>query len=217
MSSIKLVIFDLDGTIADTIYDLAGAAEYMCRKYGDYRVSDDLAKNCIGNGLKLFLERVYKHHGIEFSNAEKDVAEFKNYYFDNACIRTKLYDDTLTTLETIKNKNIHMAVATMKPFAPAMKILEKFNISSYFEVVVGGDTMPEPKPSPLIVDEINKYFKEQPDRILVVGDGMTDVNMAISAGVHSVALLEGYGNRTTLENSLAEYKFTKLGQIIDLL
>ena len=213
MQNIKLIVFDLDGTL-----DLAGAAEYICHKHNsDIKVSDSVAKKCIGNGLRVYLDRIFKSYSINPTDFENDLYEMKQYYFNNACVNTKLYEDTVQTLSYIKEKGIHMVIATMKPLIPAKKILEHFGISEYFEMVIAGDVMPEPKPSAKIMDIFINNYNLDPKEILVVGDGMTDVNMATNSGAYSVALLDGYGNKEILGNSSADYKFSNLNQIISIL
>ena len=205
VKDVKLIIFDLDGTIVDTIYDLAAAAEHMSMKHGDYAVDVQLAKKCIGNGLKLFLSRIYNFFGIHSERFDEELAEFRRYYLDHSCVKTRLFDDTLYVLKELRKMDKQMAVATMKPYDPAVKILGHFGM------------MGEPKPSPWCVKLLEKQYNVNPGKILVVGDGMTDVDMAVNAGAHSVALLNGYGNRDDLLNSRAEYKLPVLGGILEIL
>ncbi len=215
--SYGLIVFDLDGTLADTIYDLAFAAEHMAGKYADVTVSEQLAKRAIGNGLKLFLERIYAYFGITPDSFEDDLAEFKEYYFEHACVRTKLYDDTLFVLDCIKNMKIPMCVVTMKPLAPAIEILKHFGIYEYFDDIIAGDIMEEPKPSPISVIKLAAAHNVGCGEVLVIGDGMTDVNMAANAGADAAALTSGYGRKEEILASGAAHIIDKLSDIIDVL
>ena len=115
MGRIKLVVFDLDGTLADTLPDIAGALEKVTAKYGAYGDLQQLVRKSIGNGAKKLVERVFDALGISKENLEADLAEYRALYAKDSCIDTVLYPNTLKVLEELKRRGIAMTVATMKP------------------------------------------------------------------------------------------------------
>ncbi len=214
---IKHVIFDLDGTIVDTIPDLASAAEYSVRKHKDISVPVVLAKSCIGNGLAVFLKRIFDRFSIETADFEDELLDMKSFYFAHCCEKTVLYPDTLSVLKHCKDRGIAMSVVTMKPLAPAKKILDTLGISEYFMSLTAGDTMAAPKPDAWSVNELAVRYGLQTSEILVVGDGMTDVGMAKNAGAVSAALLCGYGDTEALKKGNADHYLKSLGELTNIL
>ena len=125
MGRIKLVVFDLDGTLADTLPDIAGALEKVTAKYGAYGDLQQLVRKSIGNGAKKLVERVFDALGISKENLEADLAEYQALYAKDSCIDTVLYPNTLKVLEELKRRGIAMTVATMKPRVATAMTAEK--------------------------------------------------------------------------------------------
>lgn len=145
---VKLVIFDLDGTLADTIPDIAAAISKTIAKYGDFGNIEDLTRRSIGNGARKLMERVYDNLGISKENLEEDLKAYEALYARENCIETVLYPHTMQVLEGLKARGIKMAVATMKPRGATWGVLENLGVVPFMEHIFSADDMAAPKPTP---------------------------------------------------------------------
>ncbi len=213
---IKLVILDLDGTIADTIPDLASAVRRTVAKYGDFGDLQALTRSSIGNGARKLLERVYDALSIDKKDLEADLAAYKALYARENCIDTVLYKGTMPLLEGLKARGIKAAVATMKPRGAAQGLLARLGVLPYLTCVLSADDMLRPKPDPWSVFECARRAGVRPEECLMAGDGMTDVGAARSAGAVSVAVLGGYYDQEKMKNSGAMYKITDITEILGI-
>ena len=213
---IKLVIFDLDGTIADTIPDIAAAMRWTILKYGDFGDLTELTRRSIGNGSRKMLERILKGLNVEPVDFEDDLRRYLDYYAAHSCIYTKLYPDTLPVFDGLEERGIKMAVATMKPRNATMNILESFGLDKRLIKVVSSDDMEEPKPSPRSLYACANEIGALPEECVVVGDSMTDVGCAINGGAVSVALMGGYYDQEKMKNSGAMFSTYELKDVLDI-
>lgn len=217
MGRIKLVVFDLDGTLADTLPDIAGALEKVTAKYGEYGDLQQLVRKSIGNGAKKLVERVFDALGISKEHLEEDLAEYRALYAKDSCIDTVLYPNTLKVLEELKKRGIAMAVATMKPRESTKEVLEKMGIADYFSLVLSADDMQAPKPDPWSVYTCAKHVGVSPEQALMIGDSMTDVGAGKASGAVSVAVLGGYSDREKMLKSGADYLVEEIGALLPIL
>lgn len=217
MRRIKLVVFDLDGTLADTLPDIAGALGKVASKYGSYGDLMELVRRGIGNGARKLMERVYDALQISKENLEADLAEYRDLYAQNSCIDTVLYKNTLPVLEELKKRGIAMAVATMKPRESTQAVLEKLGIAHYFFRIISADDMQAPKPDPWSVNTCIAQKGVRPEETLMIGDSMTDVGAGKSAGAVSVAVLGGYSSREKMLVSGADFLVEEIGGLLPIL
>ena len=217
MGRIKLVVFDLDGTLADTLPDIAGALEKVTAKYGEYGDLQQLVRKSIGTGAKKLVERVFDALGISKEHLEEDLAEYRALYAKDSCIDTVLYPNTLKVLEELKKRGIAMAVATMKPRESTKEVLEKMGIADYFSLVLSADDMQAPKPDPWSVYTCAKHVGVSPEQALMIGDSMTDVGAGKASGAVSVAVLGGYSDREKMLKSGADYLVEEIGALLPIL
>ena len=211
-----LVIFDLDGTLADTLPDIAASVEGYLIKYGTYKLDKDLVRRSVGHGAKVLLQKIMEFEGIQPLDIDKDVEEYKAYFACHACQETRLYPHTLELLNRLKEQGVKLAVATMKPREPALTALEKLGISSYFSCVYAQEDMERPKPDGWVVREIAAKLQVPLSCTWVVGDGLTDVGAAKSAGALSIGMLNGYTLPEDMQKSGADYLFTDIIEVWEL-
>ena len=217
MGRIKLVIFDLDGTLADTLPDISAALERVVSKYGSFGDLQALVRRSIGNGAQKLVERVYKALGITAGNILDDLAEYRAAYAANSCIKTALYPNTLPVLQALKEKEMQMAVATMKPRESTAVVLEKLGIRPYFSTVLSADDMHAPKPDPWSVYFCAQKAGVAPQQALIIGDSMTDVGAGKASGAVIVAVLSGYSGREKMQESGADYLVEEIGGLLPIL
>ncbi|MBQ9942710.1 MAG: HAD-IA family hydrolase [Christensenellaceae bacterium] len=198
---IDLVVFDLDGTLADTIPDIAAGVAHVIARYGDFGDILPLVRASVGNGVYVLFERVYAALGIAADDREADVEIFKEYYAQNCAVKTRLYPGTLAALDALKEKGIALAVATMKPHKAAGEVLSALGIEGYFTTWMGQEDMLRPKPDPWCVAECARRCGTDAARTAMVGDSLMDVKSGLGAGALSVAVLGGYYDQQAMRQS----------------
>lgn len=215
-NQVKLVIFDLDGTLADTIPDIAAAISKTIAKYGDFGNIEDLTRRSIGNGARKLMERVYDGLGISKAELDSDLKAYEALYARENCIDTVLYPHTMQVLEGLKARGIKMAVATMKPRGATWGVLENLGVVPFMEHIFSADDMAAPKPDPWSVVESARRVGVLPEECMMVGDSMTDVGSGINAGAVSVAVMGGYYDQEKMRHSGAMYSICDIGEVLTI-
>jgi phosphoglycolate phosphatase len=213
---ILAVIFDLDGTLADTIGDIAEAANYALDTLHCPPHTTEEYKYFVGDGIKELIERALPEDLRE--DEEKKTAclnEFKHFYQKNYCVHTKPYDGIFETLDYLKRNGIIMSVVTNKN-EEAVKLIVAKLFKGYFETVIGNSDRIKQKPDPESVMNIMKTHDLAPDEVLFVGDSYTDIRTAKNAGIKGVGVLWGFRTRSELEDEGAAYIIEKPTELIDI-
>ena len=218
-AEIKAVMFDLDGTLIDTLADLNEAAGRMLMTAGDFRAEPALTRKFVGNGVRKLTERYLEHYGISSGEAFLDrcVKEFSDYYRENCCVKSALYPGAEELLEFLKDRQVKTVLCTMKPEAPAEKLLQGLGIRKYFCMVLAGDTMARPKPDPWCVGHVSEALGLENGSVAVVGDGLTDTQMARNAGAFSIGMLGGYTEERVMAESGADGLARSLEEVREIL
>ena len=211
-SDIELVIFDLDGTLIDSAMDLAISLDLAMKDEGLRSLSIEELKERISVGSKNLLRELVN----DDRHAEKRVLDYyiKHYssrMFDN----TKLYPNVLDLLELLKNKTV--ALLSNKREEPCKVILKYFKIDHHFKMVLGGDSLPQKKPSPEPILHICKELGIKPENTLMIGDSPVDLDAGRLAGVKTIGILEGLTPEDVMRKSQANIFLKKVGDIIALL
>lgn len=199
------LLFDLDGTLADTKPDLHAAMNYVLEKNRLNPVPDTAITNMIGGGARVILQRGLAENGVSWDDAKLDAAteEFVLWYDQNIDANTRIYPNLMPVLDAAKAANIPMAVVTNKREGLSAKLLFRLGLHSYFDALVGGDTLPKRKPDPDTIDEALRRLACAPEDAIMVGDSEADTGGAIAAGVASICVTFGY-RRVSLEDLKAD-------------
>lgn len=199
------LLFDLDGTLADTKPDLHAAMNYVLEKNRLNPVPDTAITNMIGGGARVILQRGLAENGVSWDDAKLDTAteEFVLWYDQNIDANTRIYPNLMPVLDAAKAANIPMAVVTNKREGLSAKLLFRLGLHSYFDALVGGDTLPKRKPDPDTIDEALRRLACAPEDAIMVGDSEADTGGAIAAGVASICVTFGY-RRVSLEDLKAD-------------
>lgn len=189
-----VVAFDLDGTLADTAPDLAGALNHALAALGRPTIPPNDVRHLIGHGGRALLKRGLASSG-EWSEAlvEQGYPILLEYYGAHICEGTKLFPGIGEALDSIERAGAALAVCTNKPEALTMKLLDALGWKDRFAVVVGGDTLPVRKPDPAPL--IEAVARSGGGRAVLVGDSITDADTARAAGVPFVAVSFGFSDR----------------------
>ncbi len=194
------LLFDLDGTLADTKPDLHAAMNHVLTKNGLAEVPDDAITNMIGGGAREILKRGLSENGTSLDDTKLDAAteEFVLWYDRNIDANTTIYPNLLPLLNAVQAANIKMAVVTNKRESLSAKLLFRLGLHHYFDVLVGGDTLPKRKPDPDTIDLALQRLGVAPQEAIMVGDSEADTGGAIAANVASICVSFGY-RRVSLE------------------
>lgn len=192
------VIFDLDGTLVDSVADIAVAAQAMCDEFDLPNVTEGQVKNWIGRGARALVQSVldYAEQSREVSDAQRKTAfdVFMRHYSELGDKKTQLLPHADSLLVMLFQSGVPMALATNKPRAITLTLLEKLNIAQYFSVVYGGDDFANPKPAPDMLLAAARDLGAQPEQCLMVGDSKNDILSAQACNMPVVALEGGYNH-----------------------
>ncbi len=203
MESYDTVIFDLDGTLLNTLEDLTDAVNYALEKHGFTTHSLDDVRKYLGNGVKRLMELAVPG-GLEAKAFEETFYDFKEYYKEHAAVKTRPYDDIMETLEELKKRGIKTAIVSNK-MDSVVKDLTKIYFKDLIDVAVGESENIKRKPAP---DTVLKAIEELGADIktsVYVGDSEVDVLTAKNAGITCISVLWGFRDEQTLKDNGATF------------
>lgn len=214
MSSTELVIFDLDGTLLDTIGDLAVACNAVLALRGLPRHSYEEYAHFVGNGIMRLVERALPEPLRTPENVASVRADFVKYYTEHIDIHTKPYDGIPELLGELTRRGVRIAVASNKFQAGTEKLVRLFFPGVPFEAVCGQRVGVPMKPDPAVVTEILALTRTAKDRVLFVGDSGVDMQTAAAAGICSVGVTWGFRSREELVQSGAQLMVDRPEEIL---
>ncbi len=194
---IKAVIFDMDGTILDTLEDLKESTNFALKSFGFPTRTLDEVRNFVGNGVRILFERAVPKN-CDKNTLEKCIEIFKKHYSENMYNHTKPYNGILKILKELKNDGVKIAVVSNK-FDEAVKILSEKYFKDLIDISVGqADDVPQ-KPAP---NGVFKAMKELGvNSAIYVGDSDVDVQTAKNAGLMSIGVTWGFRDAENLKGA----------------
>ncbi|HXX53495.1 MAG TPA: HAD-IA family hydrolase [Thermodesulfovibrionales bacterium] len=209
--SIQLVIFDLDGTLIDSRIDITNALNFALEPYAFGQLSVEDTVKMVGEGITRLIEKLV---GEKETSMKADVTErFLTYYTQHIIDYTREYPGVRDVLE--KLNAYKKAVISNKRESLSRQALEGLGLLRYFDVIVGSDTTPERKPSPLPILKVLADLHVYPRRAVIVGDSNYDVDAGKAAGITTVAVTYGYRPREVIAH--ADYLIDRMTDLISLL
>jgi phosphoglycolate phosphatase len=206
----ELIIFDFDGTLIDSVPDLAYAVNHMLKSLNRESVAEDVVHSWVGNGAQTLVKRALLGK-IEIDEPVdeqlfQDAFEiFMNFYEENVCVHTKTYPNVSETLQALQERGFKLAIVTNKPAAFVEPILRGLSLDNYFEYHIGGDTLSKKKPDPEPLLHVCEKFDIPVTNAVMVGDSKNDILAASSAVMDSVGVSYGYnyGQKIDIYNPTA--------------
>lgn len=198
----KAVIFDLDGTILDTLEDLTDAVNFALRNNQHPEHSIDEVCSFVGNGIRLLVERAVPAD-LEPEEIDKVFADFKMYYKEHCSDKTKPYDGIPELLQKLKENHIKTAVVSNKA-DNAVQILCRQYFKNQFDFAVGERAGIQKKPAPDSVNEALRELKLSAEEAVYVGDSEVDIQTAQNAGMESMIVEWGFREADFLKKSGAK-------------
>jgi len=190
--TVHSISLDLDGTLLDTVPDLAVAANAMLRELGLPKRSDEELRTYVGGGIPRFVLYCLPETQRDADLHAKAIALFRTNYAISNGLYCTLYPGVLEGLDALHAKGIRMACITNKAAAFSEPLLEKTGLMQYFEFVLSGDSLPEKKPHPMPMLEASRRLGSTPASHMHIGDSKHDAASALAAGCISVTLPYGY-------------------------
>jgi phosphoglycolate phosphatase len=208
---VKLLIFDLDGTLVDSAPDICLAVNHAVAPYGLADVSLAETIELIGEGAaKLIAGLIEKRApGLD---AKEVLERFLSYYSAHLADHSRPFPGTEEVLASLADKR--KAVISNKLESFSVRLLDAVGLLPYFDYVAGGDTHSEKKPSPVPILSVLSRFGVAPGEALFVGDSVYDVRASIAAGVRAVAALYGYGAPGFADG--ADHTMARIGELPDI-
>ncbi len=208
-----LIVFDLDGTLADSLPDLANAANYACRKLGLPEHPVKAIQQMIGGGEKTFVRRFLGEENQ--GHFEEALGLYLEHYSRHCGDHTRLYPGVKETLAALPAKRL--AVLSNKMERLSRQVVEVMGIASFFAAIKGGDSYGALKPSPEGLAALIKELRGEPGRTLMVGDKPADVLTGREAGAHTLAVTYGYGELESLHAASPEAMIDSFSRLKDFI
>lgn len=215
-----LVLVDLDGTLVDTLPDIAFSVDGMLRRLGLPEAGPERVRDWVGNGTEALVRRALDHaHGAAAGEADyaRAVPIFADLYARNVCVRSRVYDGVVDGLDELRAAGVPLACVTNKAGVFTARLLEALALDGYFRLVVSGDTLPRRKPDPLPLLHAAEHFRVAPADALLVGDSANDVKAARAAGFRVVAVSYGYNHGDDIRASSPDAVIDSLAELPALL
>ncbi len=200
----KIAIFDLDGTITDSGPGIINSIRYALEKYGLPVPEEKVLRTFIGPPLKEQFQAVC---GLNEEESARMVDAYREYYTEKGIFENSVYSGVPEMLEQMKEAGVRILMATAKPEKFAKRIAEHFNFAKYFEFIGGacmdGRRTDKYEVIEYVIDQCG-ISEEERKRAIMIGDRSHDMIGAGKAGLHSLGILYGYGDRGELEAADAE-------------
>ncbi|MFH1277140.1 MAG: HAD-IA family hydrolase [Candidatus Eisenbacteria bacterium] len=193
----RFLLFDLDGTLVETLTDIACSVNHALIALGLPPHSLEEVRTFVGRGVEVLVERAAGEDHRDLGEAVLDL--FRAHYDGHCLDNSSLLPGAMECLDFFRDRGL--GVVSNKPELYVRRILDGLGIADRFSVVFGGDTVEERKPSPLMVRMALKRMNLAPDEGILIGDMPVDVETGRAAGVFTVAVLGGFGSREMIEEA----------------
>jgi phosphoglycolate phosphatase len=216
----EMVLIDVDGTLVDSVPDLAYCVDEMMKAldlpvHGEARV-----RNWVGNGV----ERLVRRALVGQLEGEPDEALFQRaypifleLYADNTSRRSTLYPGVAEGVAWLKAQGYRLGCVTNKAAQFTLPLLRDLGVHDHFEIIISGDTLPQKKPDPAPLLHAARFFGVEPEQALMIGDSVSDVKAARAAGFQIVCMSYGYNHGADIRDFHPDAVIDSMVEIRDLL
>jgi len=193
----KHLIFDLDGTLIDSVPDLALAVNMTMQELDKDIYCLDVVRTWVGNGSLVLIKRALSSDVTIDENLDEELVQkahklFLEYYLQNVCNETIMFENVKQTLQILKDKGYILSIVTNKPIEFVKPILDSFDIEKLFSMYIGANSLdvkkPNPKPLLYVCDKLGFSVEES----IMIGDSKNDILAANNCNMQSIAVSYGY-------------------------
>ncbi|MGB3386107.1 MAG: phosphoglycolate phosphatase [Marinomonas sp.] len=209
-----LVCFDLDGTLVDSVPDIAASVDAFLAEQGVALAGEDRVRGWVGLGSAKLIEQAMAWADLDPNKHEECYSRFLKHYFEHSTDKTKLYSNVKELLKAFKHQGVPVALVTNKPGIFIKPILDHFEITEHFGWFLGGDTLVEKKPSALPLLHCSEAIEAEPEKCLMIGDSITDFRAANNAGFKCALVTYGYHQGVDLASLGADAVMDDLAELL---
>ncbi|HEX9079269.1 MAG TPA: phosphoglycolate phosphatase [Desulfuromonadaceae bacterium] len=211
--TVGTVLFDLDGTLVDSLEDLTAAVNHMLAAFGKRPLESFEVRRLVGRGARNLVQRALDTRSPD--HVERGLELFVGFNRAHIADKSRLYPGVRELLDTLAAHGIPMAIISNKQEALSRLILETLGVGVYFATVCGGDTFPEMKPSPLPLLRLMERFGTPAADTVMVGDSINDIQAGRGAGITTIGCTWGYGGLDELRE--ADHIAASCGEVAHIL
>lgn len=194
--TIAVTLFDLDGTLVDSLEDLTDAVNHMLAGFGRQPLEPDQVRKLVGKGARNLVQRALATASpVEI---EQGLAAFTGFNALHIADKSRLYPGARELLQQLADNGIRMAVISNKQETLSRLILKTLEVDTFFDIIAGGDTYPEMKPSPLPLMRVIAELGCSPAEAAMAGDSINDIQAGNLAGITTIGCSWGYGGSEEL-------------------
>jgi phosphoglycolate phosphatase len=214
----KLIMIDVDGTLVDSVPDLAYCIDEMMQKLGLQKWGEVKVRHWVGNGIPKLVERALT--GELEGRPIKEVFDiaypiFLDLYEDNTAERSYLYDGVREGLDYLKSQGYQLGCVTNKSEQFTHPLLKVLGIFNDFKIIISGDTLAKRKPDPMPLLYCSEHFKLKPEECLMLGDSVSDVKAARAAGFDIICMSYGYNHGNDIGDENPDLVIDSMNQLSD--
>ena len=217
----SVALFDLDGTLVDSAPDLAEAVDQTLQQLGRAPAGIDRVRQWIGNGSGILMRRALAGK-VDWQPASpeddavypKAMEIFYHHYGQINGRHALVYDGVESFLARLRELGCRMGIVTNKPEQFVAPLLEQMGLDHWFELTVGGDTLPVRKPDPAPLLHVMEALGGNPDNTIMVGDSVTDISAARAAGIPCIAVRYGYNYGPAIDTLGADRVVDSLAELL---
>ena len=214
----KLIMIDVDGTLVDSVPDLAYCIDEMMQKLGLGKWGEAKVRHWVGNGIPKLVERALT--GELEGRPIKEVFDiaypiFLDLYEDNTAEKSYLYDGVREGLDYLKSQGYQLGCVTNKSEQFTHPLLKVLGIFNDFKIIISGDTLAKRKPDPMPLLYCAEHFNLKPEECLMLGDSVSDVKAARAAGFNIICMSYGYNHGNDIADENPDLVIDSMSQLSD--
>ncbi|MBX7150589.1 HAD-IA family hydrolase [bacterium] len=200
MIKIELLIFDLDGTLVDSLKDIAQSVNFTLQQLEIQSLPEKQIQSYVGDGISLLLSRCLQTQCEPNESLLKEaLGIYEKHHMDHCLDYSKLYPDVEAVLSHFQNKN--KIIISNKPENFTKKVVQGLGIAHYFDIILGGDSLQEKKPSPFpVLFALNK-LRKAPRSAVMIGDGHQDIACGKAAGIWTCGVTYGFRSKDAVADA----------------
>ncbi|VAX31873.1 hypothetical protein MNBD_NITROSPINAE05-1179 [hydrothermal vent metagenome] len=209
MKKISLIVYDFDGTLVDTLDDIALSVNLTLEELGQPALANEVIKTCVGNGVAMLMTRALD--GTDQNDIDLAVQLFRKHYTLHLLDNSRFYPNCLETIEFFSNRK--QAICSNKPEDFVKKILAGLNCLGPFPDIIGGDSFKTRKPDPEGLNHLLARHRVAPDEAVIVGDSQVDIETGINARVRTCAVTYGMGDLNAIKTLKPDWTIDDISEL----